>query len=128
MSETERHSFFTEAELKSTSLYRKLYAAFGDKIQFPSVPGRTFSEDFDRAGQYTLLLSSQPMLEPTLVRPGIVRPRLGVCAHLDLHSMTPAESVMLFGVQVQQAREVSSTVQVILSFICILLGHGVLHS
>lgn len=98
--------YFTPEELKESSFYRKLRPAFGDPVQFPRIKGRTFSEKHDRAGQCSLLLSLQPMLEPTLIEPGTVRPRLSVCAHLDLHSLTPAESFFLFGAIIQQGYEV----------------------
>jgi hypothetical protein len=106
LTDEERHLYFTEEELRNTSFYRKLKKAFGDPIQFPSVNGREFSTQYDRAGQYTMLISCQPMLEPTLVPVDTVRPRLGVCANLDLHSFTPAESFSMFGACLQSAYQV----------------------
>jgi hypothetical protein len=107
LTDDERHLYFTKEELRDTSFYRQLKPAFGDPIQFPAdVNGRVFCTKYDRAGQYSMLISCQPMLEPTLVPMDTVRPRLGVCANLDLHSFTPAESLCMFGAVLQSAYQV----------------------
>ena len=102
----ERERFTTAEENQETSFYRDLRPAFGNPVQYPKVPGRAFSTRYDHAGRVTLKLSLQPMLEPTLVDAGVVRPRLSVCAHLDLHSLTPVESLSLFGACLQHGYEV----------------------
>jgi hypothetical protein len=106
MTDDERNVYVTEEALKETSVYHDLRPAFGRPVQFPVVPGRTFSAQYDRAGRVTLMLNLQPMLEPTLIEPGTVRPRVGIVAHLDLHALTPSESLSLFSAFLQNGYEV----------------------
>jgi hypothetical protein len=88
-------------------VYQDLRPAFGSAAQYPRVPNREFSPKYDHAGRITLAMSLQPMLEPTHIEPGVVRPRLGVCAHLDLHALTPSESLSVFSAFLQNGYEVS---------------------
>jgi hypothetical protein len=106
LSEAARHTFFTSAELQETSVYHDLRPAFGSGAQFPAVPDRSFSPQYDYAGRVTLRLNLQPMLEPTLIEPNVVRPRLSVCASMDLHALTPSESVSIFSAFLQNGYEV----------------------
>ncbi|CBY30834.1 unnamed protein product [Oikopleura dioica] len=96
LSDDARTTVLTADQLYEASVYKELRPAFGKVRQFPSIAGRSFDPVVDYAGQYTVVATLTPMLEPTLIPPQVVRPAVGVAAHMDTHSLYPMESLFLY--------------------------------